>query len=158
VEVQSAESGSSNLQQQQQHSCTGDENGDDHTKSSEDTDSLTFMFSGKERVVAKTQNISFEEEDESVDQHARQQHKNGKNKNHNELDWVLTNYDERNSEPQSLEEELRRLQTLRSYLVLDSEREHQFERLTALASRILDVPIALVSLVDLGRQWFVRKQ
>ena len=71
------------------------------------------------------------------------------------LDWVLTNYDQKNSEPQSLEEELKRLQALRSYLLLDSEREEQFERLTALASRIMDVPIALVSLVDLGRQWFM---
>jgi len=71
------------------------------------------------------------------------------------LDWVLTNYDQKNSEPQSLEEELNRLQALRSYLLLDSEREEQFERLTALASRVMDVPIALVSLVDLGRQWFM---
>jgi len=71
------------------------------------------------------------------------------------LDWVLTNYDQKNSEPQSLEQELGRLQALRSYLLLDSEREEQFERLTALASRVLDVPIALVSLVDLGRQWFM---
>lgn len=73
-----------------------------------------------------------------------------------DLDWVLTNYDRTNSEPQSLDEELRRLQTLKSYLILDAERETQFERLTALAGRILNVPIALVSLVDLGRQWFVR--
>lgn len=72
-----------------------------------------------------------------------------------DLDWVLTNYDKNNSEAQSLEEELQRLQALRSYLILDQEREHQFERLTAMASRILDVPIALVSLVDLGRQWFM---
>jgi len=71
------------------------------------------------------------------------------------LDWVLTNYDQKNSEPQSLEEELQRLQALRSYLLLDSEREEQFERLTALASRVMGVPIALVSLVDLGRQWFM---
>mmetsp|Transcript_1322 Transcript_1322/g.2729 ORF Transcript_1322/g.2729 Transcript_1322/m.2729 type:complete len:845 (+) Transcript_1322:18-2552(+) len=71
------------------------------------------------------------------------------------LDWVLTNYDQKNSEPQSLEEELKRLQALRSYLLLDSEREEQFERLTALASRVMDVPITLVSLVDLGRQWFM---
>lgn len=71
------------------------------------------------------------------------------------MDWVLNNYDAESSVPQSLEEELARLQILRSYLILDSEREFPFERLTALASRILDVPIALVSLVDLGRQWFM---
>eukprot|EP00980_Cylindrotheca_fusiformis_P004043 scaffold880_cov132-Cylindrotheca_fusiformis.AAC.39 len=67
------------------------------------------------------------------------------------MDWVMKNA----SDPQSLEEELARLQTLRSYLILDSEREFPFERLTALAGRIFDAPIALVSLVDLGRQWFM---
>ena len=88
-------------------------------------------------------------------QQPEKRQKMSKGNKNEDLDWVLTNYDERNSEPQSLEEELKRLQTLRSYLVLDAEREAQFERLTALASRVLDVPIALVSLVDLGRQWFV---
>ena len=68
------------------------------------------------------------------------------------LDWMLTNHDAKSSEPQSLEEELRRLQVLRSYLILDSEREYPFERLTAFASRILDVPIALVSL---GKSLFI---
>ena len=92
-----------------------------------------------ERVVAKTQR-SGESLSDSTDEN---------------LDWVLTNYDQNNSESQSLEQELGRLQALRSYLLLDSEREEQFERLTALASRVLDVPIALVSLVDLGRQWFM---
>jgi hypothetical protein len=59
------------------------------------------------------------------------------------LDWVLTQHDERKSEPQSLDEELHRLQVLRSYLILDSDRECPFERLTAFASRVLDAPIAL---------------
>ena len=62
------------------------------------------------------------------------------------LDWILRRYDANTTEAQSLEEELRRLQVLRSYLILDSEKEYPFERLTAFASRILDVPIALVSL------------
>ena len=72
-----------------------------------------------------------------------------------ELDWVLTNYNAQLSQTQSLSEELKRLQCLKSYLLLDSEREPSFERLTALASRMFRVPIALVSLVDLGRQWFM---
>jgi hypothetical protein len=59
------------------------------------------------------------------------------------LDWVLGQHDKKTTEPQSLEEELRRLQVLKSYLILDSEREPQFERLTAFGSRILDVPICL---------------
>jgi len=41
-----------------------------------------------------------------------------------------------------------------SYLILDSQREEQFERITAMASRVFDAPIALISLVDLARQWF----
>ena len=94
--------------------------------------------------------------DDNVDTNREQQEQDqDPNQCHQQLDWILTNYDRSNSEPQSLDQELHRLQTLRSYLVLDREREPQFERLTALASRILDVPIALVSLVDLGRQWFV---
>ena len=72
-----------------------------------------------------------------------------------DLDWVLTNYNAEISQSQSLTAELKRLQVLRSYLLLDSERESSFERLTALAARMFRVPIALVSLVDLGRQWFM---
>ena len=59
------------------------------------------------------------------------------------LEWVLKQHDEIKSEPQSLDEELHRLQVLRSYLILDSDREYPFERLTAFASRVLDAPIAL---------------
>lgn len=72
-----------------------------------------------------------------------------------ELDWLLTNYNAELSQTQSLSQELERLICLKSYLLLDSERESSFERLTALASRMFRVPIALVSLVDLGRQWFM---
>ena len=72
-----------------------------------------------------------------------------------ELDWMLTNFNQETSNTQTLDEELNRLQVLKSYLILDSEREANFERLTALAARMFNVPIALVSLVDLGRQWFM---
>jgi len=116
--------------------------GNTDAKMSTQNDVTKFPVGHTERVVAKTQKTSANSTDmlKSTDEN---------------LDWVLTNYDQKNSEPQSLEEELNRLQTLRSYLLLDSEREEQFERLTALASRVMDVPIALVSLVDLGRQWFM---
>lgn len=56
---------------------------------------------------------------------------------------------------QNINEELKRLQVLKSYRILDSEREQRFERITALVGRIFQVPIALISLVDLGRQWFM---
>lgn len=47
-----------------------------------------------------------------------------------------------------------RLAELKSYCVLDTEPEQQFDALTELASSILNMPIALVSLIDEERQWF----
>eukprot|EP01038_Epipyxis_sp_PR26KG_P009400 gene9400-12660_t len=48
-----------------------------------------------------------------------------------------------------------RLAALRHTNLLDSDgHDHQFDRLTALAARIFEVPVALVSLVDINRQWF----
>lgn len=51
-----------------------------------------------------------------------------------------------------------RLLALDSYDVLDSAPEEAFDRLTALAADLFDVPIALVSLVDAERQWFKSRQ
>lgn len=47
-----------------------------------------------------------------------------------------------------------RMETLRSLGVLDTPPEERFDRLTRMAKRIFDVPIALVSIVDENRQWF----
>src|SRR6058998_2311667 len=47
-----------------------------------------------------------------------------------------------------------RLAALRATALLDSEPEEGFDRLTRLATRVLDVPVALVSLVDEDRQFF----
>ena len=47
-----------------------------------------------------------------------------------------------------------RLKALRSLNVLDTPSEERFDRLTRLAKRMFNVPIALVSLVDENRQWF----
>ena len=69
-------------------------------------------------------------------------------------DWKA-HTDEATSHPQTVEEEVGRLLALKSYDILDSDKEPIFERITAFASRTFDVPIALVSLVDLGRQWFM---
>ena len=70
-------------------------------------------------------------------------------------DWQTAKLDLSTSTPQSMEEEVKRLMELKEYSILDSEHEEKFERITALASRIFDVPICLVSLVDIGRQWFM---
>ncbi|MDJ0928045.1 MAG: sensor domain-containing diguanylate cyclase [Gammaproteobacteria bacterium] len=51
-------------------------------------------------------------------------------------------------------DETLRLKSLHSLKVLDTEPEERFDRITRLARRIFDVPIALVSLVDGDRQWF----
>lgn len=69
-------------------------------------------------------------------------------------DWQVK-LDLSTSYPQSIEDEARRLMELKEYAILDSGQEEKFERITALASRIFEVPICLVSLVDIGRQWFM---
>ena len=50
--------------------------------------------------------------------------------------------------------ETARLATLRTLRILDTPPEERFDRLTRLARRLFDVPIALVSLIDENRQWF----
>ncbi len=47
-----------------------------------------------------------------------------------------------------------RVEALREYGILDTEAEESFDRVTRLVARVLEVPIALVSLVDVDRQWF----
>lgn len=47
-----------------------------------------------------------------------------------------------------------RLDKLHSYHILDTLNEQEFDDLVALASRICEAPISLISLVDAQRQWF----
>lgn len=47
-----------------------------------------------------------------------------------------------------------RLDTLRSLNILDSVPEERFDRLTRLARRLFNVPIAVVSILDAEREWF----
>ena len=56
--------------------------------------------------------------------------------------------------PQIPPDEPARLATLRSLNILDTPVEERFDRLTRMAKRVFDVPIALVTLVDKERQWF----
>ena len=56
--------------------------------------------------------------------------------------------------PKTPENEAQRLEALRSLDILDTSAEERFDRLTRLARRMFDVPIAVVSLVDADRQWF----
>ncbi|HBC58163.1 MAG TPA: GGDEF domain-containing protein, partial [Gammaproteobacteria bacterium] len=56
--------------------------------------------------------------------------------------------------PDLPDDESSRLTTLNALNILDTEPEERFDRLTRIAKRLFDVPIALVSLVDENRQWF----
>ncbi|MEP7104577.1 MAG: ATP-binding protein [Chloroflexota bacterium] len=56
--------------------------------------------------------------------------------------------------PSEALDEAGRLEALRYYQVLDSGPEPAFDRIAALAAKLLGTPIALISFVDERRQWF----
>lgn len=47
----------------------------------------------------------------------------------------------------------KRIEAVKSYAILDSEPEDEFDEITALAAEIADAPIALISFIDEKRQW-----
>lgn len=56
--------------------------------------------------------------------------------------------------PEFPSNEAGRLAALRALRILDTPQEQRFDRITAFARELFQVPIALVSLVDQDRQWF----
>ncbi|PJZ70887.1 hypothetical protein CH373_06380 [Leptospira perolatii] len=52
------------------------------------------------------------------------------------------------------EDEIKRLQSLNGLQQLYGPAEERFDRITRLASRLFNVPIAIVSLIDSDRDWF----
>jgi hypothetical protein len=50
--------------------------------------------------------------------------------------------------------EPRRLEGLHRYGILDTPEEPAYDRMTRLASRLLEAPMSLISLLDESRQWF----
>lgn len=61
-------------------------------------------------------------------------------------------------EPRVSDNESQRLEILHGLKLLDTDPEERFDRVTRLAKRLFNVPIALVSLVDADRQWFKSRQ
>lgn len=53
--------------------------------------------------------------------------------------------------------ELQRLVALRSYEILDSEPELEFDALTRIAAQTFNVPVAVVAMMDSNRLWFKSK-
>ncbi len=56
--------------------------------------------------------------------------------------------------PETPDNEAERLKTLRALNILNTPIEERFDRITRMARRLFDVPIALISLIDEDRQWF----
>lgn len=50
--------------------------------------------------------------------------------------------------------EIKRIENLRKYKILDTPPDGEFDEVTSLAAKIFDVPIAIISLVDTDRIWF----
>lgn len=60
--------------------------------------------------------------------------------------------------PATPENETRRLESLYQLNILDTAAEDAFDALTQLATMICGVPISVISLIDIDRQWFKSKQ
>lgn len=59
--------------------------------------------------------------------------------------------------PRKTDNESERLKALKSYQILDSLPEIEYDDLTKIASQICNVPITLISLIDQDRQWLKSK-
>ena len=75
---------------------------------------------------------------------------------HARMDWKLPMQDP-DCEDQTPEGELQRLLNLKSFMLLDAEKEEEFDKLTQEAREVFGVPTSLISLIDLGRQFFISK-
>src|SRR5712671_1366847 len=54
-------------------------------------------------------------------------------------------------------DEIDRIRAVRRYEVLDAPSDETFDRITALTARLLQVPVALISIVDSDRVWFMSR-
>ena len=76
----------------------------------------------------------------------------GSNQESSASDWLLPIPDP-NCEEQTPDRELQRLLNLKSFMMLDAEKEEEFDKLTQEAREVFGVPTSLISLIDFGRQF-----
>ena len=65
--------------------------------------------------------------------------------------FILPNANKIQMEAQA---EIKRLENLYKYEILDTPADGCYDEITSLATKIFDVPIALITLVDTDRIWF----
>lgn len=71
-----------------------------------------------------------------------------------EEDWIPPHLDPATSEPVDIDAEAKRLMVLKSYDVLDSDREDpSFQEIAKMAQKSFQVPMSFICLVDLGIIW-----
>lgn len=51
-------------------------------------------------------------------------------------------------------QEIKRIENLHKYQILDTPQDGYFDEITSLAAKIFDVPVAIITLVDTDRIWF----
>ncbi len=56
--------------------------------------------------------------------------------------------------PKIPEEDVKRVEALKAYSILDTLPEQEYDDITLLASQICNTPVSLISLIDDNRQWF----
>lgn len=66
-------------------------------------------------------------------------------------DWEVTHIDRTTTDAPNLEAEFQRLKNLKSFPVLSGETNGNYQRFAERAAQLLNAPVGLVSLVDLGR-------
>lgn len=70
-------------------------------------------------------------------------------------DWVLPDLNSATTEPPTVEGELLRLQSLKSFHVLDTSNAEPYQRFCRLATKLFRTPVAFINLIDLGRYWML---
>jgi hypothetical protein len=80
----------------------------------------------------------------------------------NSWDWTLTDYDEERSDPQSIDHEVKRLQNVTSFQMMESEQDPtavstyaMLHRLAVMGQRLLGVAICNVNMMDIGRTYIM---